>query len=192
MHIKHISYRVEFQGRGAAHIHGTLWLDVRKIESFPPFEKKNAEQKPGNLSNAFCKLRENSKLNDDEKDAIVTLTDMLISCCLNAAIVSQRVVDIALDVNCHHCTRKCEGKCKYGFPRFPLKETVVVDKNEFSNSKEDYNMEHNINEPKNYHKILSDVEDVLINKEIIEKIFNKFPNKGETKEKYDEYRDKRI
>ena len=31
MKIKHISYRVEFQGRGAAHIHGTLWLDIKKI-----------------------------------------------------------------------------------------------------------------------------------------------------------------
>ena len=106
---------------------------------------------------------------------------MFISCSLQAAIFGQSLVDIALAVNCHHCTRKCEGKCNYGFQRFPLKETVVVDKNEFSNSKEDYDMEPNINEPKNYHKILSDVEDVLINKEIIEKIFNKFPNKGETK-----------
>ena len=28
MKIKYISYRVEFQGRGAAHIHGILWLDM--------------------------------------------------------------------------------------------------------------------------------------------------------------------
>ena len=29
MKIKYISYRVEFQGRGAAHIHGTLWLNIK-------------------------------------------------------------------------------------------------------------------------------------------------------------------
>merc|ERR1711888_467551 len=32
MHVKHISYRVEFQGRGAAHVHGTLWLDINEIQ----------------------------------------------------------------------------------------------------------------------------------------------------------------
>ena len=32
MKIKNISYRIEFQGRDAAHAHGTLWLDTRKIE----------------------------------------------------------------------------------------------------------------------------------------------------------------
>ena len=105
---------------------------------------------------------------------------MFISCSLNAAIVSQRVVDIALDVNCHHCTRKCEGKCKYGFPRFPLKETIVIDKNEFCNSKEDNDWEPNKDETKNHHKMLADVEDVLTNGDIIEKIFKKYPNKGDT------------
>ena len=39
MSVKHISYRVEFQGRGAAHIHGTLWLNLKKIERLPQFEK---------------------------------------------------------------------------------------------------------------------------------------------------------
>ena len=40
MKIKYISYRVEFQGRGAAHIHGTLWLDLKNIEKSAPFLKK--------------------------------------------------------------------------------------------------------------------------------------------------------
>ena len=33
MKIKNMSYRLEFQGRGAAHIHGTLWLDIKDIEN---------------------------------------------------------------------------------------------------------------------------------------------------------------
>ena len=32
MHIKHYTYKVEFQDRGAGHIHGTLWLNLDKIE----------------------------------------------------------------------------------------------------------------------------------------------------------------
>merc|ERR1712240_318525 len=32
MHVKYYTYKVEFQVRGAGHIHGTLWLDIDKIE----------------------------------------------------------------------------------------------------------------------------------------------------------------
>ena len=71
MNIKHISYRVEFQGRGAAHIHGTLWLDMKRIEKILPFTQidKNTETK--HLSEAFRKLRDDLKLNDDEKKPLL-------------------------------------------------------------------------------------------------------------------------
>ena len=32
MKVRHITYRVEFQGRGAGHIHGVLWVDIEEIE----------------------------------------------------------------------------------------------------------------------------------------------------------------
>ena len=52
MNVKYISYRVEFQGRGAAHIHGTLWLDLQKIEKSKPFTENKST---GKLFEAFCK-----------------------------------------------------------------------------------------------------------------------------------------
>ena len=132
MNIKHISYRVEFQGRGAAHIHGTLWLDMKRIEKLPQFKEMK-----GHLSDAFRKLRDDLKLSKCEKEGIAMLTDTFITCSLNPAIVTQEVVDIASAVNCHYCTRKCENKCKYGFPRFPLKDTLVIDKHEFDDTNEE-------------------------------------------------------
>ena len=114
MHVKYVSYRVEFQGRGAAHIHGTLWLNLRKIEESEPFKQLNMNPATKHLSEAFRKLRDDLRLNSAEKDAIVMLTDQFITCSLNPAIVSEDVVRIALEVNCHRCTRKCENKCKYG------------------------------------------------------------------------------
>ena len=33
MHIKNYTYKVEFQDRGAGHIHGTLWLSLNRIEN---------------------------------------------------------------------------------------------------------------------------------------------------------------
>ena len=35
--IEDISYRIEFQGRGAAHIHGTLWLNIKKNRRNTPY-----------------------------------------------------------------------------------------------------------------------------------------------------------
>ena len=113
MKIKHMSYRVEFQGRGAAHIHGTLWVNIKKIEKSSSFKKENSSGQPNHLYEAFQKLRGDNKLNNSEKDAIATFTDQFVTCSLNPAIVTQQVVDIALKVNCHYCTRKCENKCKY-------------------------------------------------------------------------------
>ena len=135
--IKHISYRVEFQGRGAAHIHGTLWLDIKEIEKSAMFKEKN--RGGGNLSEAFRKLRDNVELSREEKNAIVTITDLFITCSLSPNTVHEdvekgkKIVDIVKAVNCHHCTNPCEkygDTCKYGFPKFPLKSTVVIDKNE--------------------------------------------------------------
>ena len=33
MNVDYYTYKVEFQERGAGHVHGTLWLDLNKLES---------------------------------------------------------------------------------------------------------------------------------------------------------------
>ena len=89
MKIKNISYRVEFQGRCGAHIHGTFWLDIKEIENSPPFTERLAEKRNEILSNGFRKLRDDMKLSEDEKCAIAKLTDMFISCSLNPETVHE-------------------------------------------------------------------------------------------------------
>ena len=135
--IKHLSYRVEFQGRGAAHIHGTIWADLKEIEKLPQLQENGVGNET--ISEAFKKLRDDVTLTEDEKRAIAILTDMFVSCSLNPDTVhtdkalGQSIVDIIKEVNCHNCTNPCEkygDKCKYGFPKYPLKKTLVVDKNE--------------------------------------------------------------
>ena len=140
MKIKNMSYRVEFQGRGAAHIHGTLWLDMKEIENSSSFKQDFSEEGSGLLTSAFTKFRDDEKLTEEEKKAIAKLTDMFATCSLNSDTVhedrevGERIVALVKEVNCHNCTRpcrRCGDKCKYGFPKFSLKETLVVDKNEF-------------------------------------------------------------
>ena len=149
----------------------------------------------GILSHAFIKLRENSTLSDTEKLAIQRFTDMFITCSLNENVVhedpkkGQQIVDIIREVNCHNCTSKCQsygGKCKYGFPRYPLKETMVVDKNEPKVNSDSLNNKNDF-----YKKILCDVEDILNDPEMIQFLMNQY-EKGNTKEEYIENRSKRI
>ena len=97
-------------------------------------------------------------------------------------------------MNCHHCKgpgSKYFDKCKYGFPRYPLKKTLVVDKNEFARKENVENVE-NLKEGKsNYKQILSDVEEILKDDEFVKIIMEKY-DKGNTKEEYEENRGKRI
>ena len=41
MHVKYYTYKVEFQDRGAGHIHGALWLNLDKVEEI---ETENGEK----------------------------------------------------------------------------------------------------------------------------------------------------
>ena len=56
MEITNLSYTVEFQGRGAGHIHGVLWAKLSKFE-----------EQSENLKVAFSKLRETKHLETDER-----------------------------------------------------------------------------------------------------------------------------
>ena len=132
MKVKHISYRVEFQGRGAAHIHGTLWLDIKSIE-----KELSLGNQQVTLQDAFMKLRNDICLNESEKEAVAKFTDKFISCSLNPTTIHEdpavgaRIINIVKSVNCHNCTGPCAkygDRCKYNFPRYPIKETMVIDK----------------------------------------------------------------
>ena len=93
-------------------------------------------------------------------------------------------------MNCHNCTGPCQkygDKCKYGFPKYPLKETLVIDKNELL-SEDDAPDEK---DKKNFQEILSNIEDLLNNEEQLREIMSKYP-KGNTDIDYKANRGKRI
>ena len=191
MKVKHISYRVEFQGRGAAHIHGTLWLDIKEIEK--------DLQTAGNLNEAFLKLRHDTPLSESEKTALSNFTDKFITCSTNPntvhtdAEVGARIVKKVNAVNCHRCTAPCSKygeRCKYSFPRFPLKHTIVLDKNEV-NSIDENNFEKTREKKKFYQKLLSDVDQILQDDGAITAIMGLY-EKGATMKEYDENISKRI
>ena len=62
MNVKYYTYKVEFQDRGAGHIHGTLWLNLKKIENMVKDENGEWKQIP--------KENKEDKLNIKEDDRV--------------------------------------------------------------------------------------------------------------------------
>ena len=84
MNVKYYTYKVEFQDRGAGHIHGTLWLKLDELELLQRGEDgklkaRNKEVRSSaqndqsyqscpmeGLAGAFTKLRRNEKLKAED------------------------------------------------------------------------------------------------------------------------------
>ena len=109
MNIILYTYRVEFQKRGHAHVHGCLWMDIDKME----------KQFPG-LKSAFHSLRHNKPLKQaihttedprlKEVEALVNWIDEFNTCSLNKARVGEIAVQRAKEVQTHGHTRRCHKK----------------------------------------------------------------------------------
>jgi len=131
MKVRHISYRVEFQGRGAAHIHGVLWLDLKEI--------KVDEVDNSDLQEGYNRLRHNQPLEPEHLRAIENFTDAFVTCtrCVSVAglqllgqdadleaakTAGEEAVKKAEEVNWHghskSCTKGGGPQCRWKFPRY--------------------------------------------------------------------------
>ena len=101
--LKDFMYRVEFQGRGAPHIHGCAWIKDDVMKSF---------LEPGTF---------NYKISELPK-----LINKFISCKLPENEELRKVVE---DLQTHSCTKSCRKKgptCRFGYPRLPSDETIIA------------------------------------------------------------------
>jgi len=95
MPVRFYSYRVEFQARGSAHIHGVLWLDIEKIVK----EKTKAgDYRFEHLQSAFKTIGENKIPNDEESEAVAAFCDSFVTVSLR----NPEVKKIVEEVNSHH------------------------------------------------------------------------------------------
>lgn len=143
MKVLHRHYRVEFQLRGAGHIHGVLWTDLDDLEKTFP-----------GLKSIMTKLRISNRLNDQDKKVLENYVDAFISC----SLADDDLVDIVKSVQKHNHTHTCFKKgpnCRFGFPKLPSEKTIIsqpLDKN-------DFHSERAYNEAKKKHKdVLSRVK----------------------------------
>ena len=106
MRLTYWSDKMEFQGRGAGHIHGVAWSDLnavsklieeeRKVKVVLSNEKKEMyfyedDKEISNLETAFKSLRENSPLNEAEEDALIDFVDRSVTCTLNPDLAAKMI-----------------------------------------------------------------------------------------------------
>ena len=170
--VRHISYRVEFQGRGAAHIHGVLWIDLKGV--------KVKDTKSETLQKAFQNLRHQTALAEEEARAIENFTDEFVTCSLCTSVVGEEAAAKAENFNWHCHSQTCKKGCKlcrFGFPRFPLARTIFVDSHKTTPKEEKLEKEER-------KEILRKVRDVLTEErdgkfvvsEAVQKIMMGYPN----------------
>ena len=93
MNVKYYTYKVEFQDRGAGHIHGTLWLSIDKIENM---ETKNGEKPFKHLQGAFKKIKNNEHLSDTETNCVKMFIDQYTTVSIHEETVGKDVVILRL------------------------------------------------------------------------------------------------
>ena len=146
MKVQHYHYRVEFQLRGAGHIHGVLWTDLKEQEKTFP-----------GLSSAMTKLRISARLSAEDKAVLQDFVDSFITCSLDDEDLVETVKSVQQHKHTHTCHKKGPS-CRFGFPKLPSERTIIsqpLDKNDFHSDRA-------FNEEKKKHKeVLSKVKTQL-------------------------------
>ena len=180
MNVKYYTYKVEFQDRGAGHIHGTLWLNMEKIEQL---QLETGEMPFTKLTTTFQKFRKNEQLNKEEKDSVKAFIDHYTSVSVHEETVGKEVAKIAQEVNKHHHTKTCQKhdtKCRFNYPRYPAPHTIIVEPCQLIDPEEKDAL------VAKYQNVLRKVKIILEEEDEIKKIMEKYDKQSESRQKYQE------
>ena len=194
MSAKYFSFRAEFQLRGAGHFHGTIWVDLKKLERMVLKDGKLVEGDPMNpnevypfkgIETAFRKLRNDKPLTKEEIKSLTNFVDHFTTVTTDPRIVGSDVAKIAKEVNTHHHTNTCRkygSSCRFNYPKLPSPETMIAKPlMETGKAKAE--------KTKKYSSILQDVRVAMSDEDFISEIMKKIPKDSPN---YYESRKKRI
>ena len=139
------NYRLEFQNRGAAHIHGVIWVDFDK--AFP-----NNLDNPV-LKSVFQKFKNDVNLEEREEQEVIKYIDTFATCSLNNTEVKKllirecgdkdaiatNVTETARTVNKHRHNKSCRKyhtRCRFNYLKLPSENTMLTKIPEVYYSKE--------------------------------------------------------
>ena len=213
MNVEYYTYKVEFQERGAGHIHGTLWLNLDKLEELVVsdngklscrFDGQNGttinsdEQEHENrdvhpllgIKSTFKKLKNDEKITQKEKESLKNFVDGFTTVSTNNATVGEDVSKKVLEVNKHSHTKACRkygSKCRFLYPKYPFHRTIIAVPIEGMKNKEKKE------KLKKYKATLKKVGEVLDNADIVDEIIERIGHsEWEPHEVYQVNKKKRI
>ena len=138
------TWRIEMQGRGAGHSHGTLHCDLKKLERLiivdgeltnPPDNPQllpkpvEAYERPmRGLAESFTKLRNDKPLSEENLQSLCNFITQFVTVSTHIPTVGKDVAEIALQVQNHRHTKTCKkynSVCRFHFPRPPSPRTII-------------------------------------------------------------------
>ena len=139
------SWRIEMQGRGAAHAHGVLTCHLKKLEKLilvdgqltSPTDNPLLLPKPVDeyerpmkgLSEVFYKLRhDDSELTEANLTSLSNFISLYTTVSTHIGTVGKDVAQIAKEVQNHRHTQTCRKQgteCRFHFPRPPAPHTII-------------------------------------------------------------------
>ena len=183
MKVKYYQYKVEFQNRGALHIHGCLWSDIKKIE-----KSDNGKDMKG-LKSAFTKLRTGDDLLRQEREALKNFVDTYITVSTHKDKVGEDLAVVAREIQQHKCTaccRKYSEICRFGYPKLPSLETIITKPCKETGSKRQKKIEK-------HNTTLDKVRSIIGDEEAVKEIMENYDKQSETLgDDYETNRKRRI
>ena len=158
--LSHFNYRIEFQLRGAPHAHGTLWMDWKRFSALPRSTTDCIQQ-------ALNLIKAGDELTEEHKQALTEFADLFVSVSLMNPATSKTVKEVNVH---HHTTKACKKygtNCRFNYPRFPTHRTIISAPSNITYPEEKKRRE----KMKQHAELLEGVQEVLEDKEKMEKIF---------------------
>ena len=132
MSINFHSYKVEFAIRGAAHIHGVLWVDWEKCEAVPDEEIMIDGEKVtiNHMERIKSVLRDikndeyEEGITDEKLESLVKFVDTFVT----VTLMDPDAGNLVRLVNMHHHTKACRKYgcfCRFHYPKFPSLKTII-------------------------------------------------------------------
>ena len=191
--MRNYTFKVEFQERGAGHYHGTLWLDLPKLEMVKEIngELRMTEEKgPMNgIVKAFRKLKNTQKLDKDDMKCLVNFIDSFITVSTCESVVGKDVAKAAKEVNQHRHSKTCRkygGICRFNYPKPPAPCTMIVQPLVDNDSK------RRAKKLSDCHRIIASVMSVVDDEETIKKIMENYEKESEDINEYKKNREERT
>ena len=199
MNVNIYSMRIEFQQRGAGHVHGTLWIQLQNLEKLVRHPSGRLVQDKEEcdadvdrpfmgISEAFDKLRTDRDLTEKELKALVSFIDEFTTVSLHENTVGKDVAKIAREVNVHNHTRTCNkynNACRFNYPRYPTHETIIAKPLKGTKAEKDKIL-------KNAQEVLKKVSAVMENTKTIDEIMIKYKKQEESKSEHHNFMKERI